>query len=78
MCVSGFVSKKIRVDRSLLNFYFFSKILFIIFPDLNKKHNRCIVYPKYIMKRGLFRTVTEEQRKNMTVKVAKPITKGHK
>ena len=45
--------QKFRVGRSLLNFlFFFPKILFIIFPDFNKKHNRYVVCPKYIMKRG--------------------------
>ena len=65
MCVSGYISKKIRVGRSLFKFLFYSKILFIFFPDFNKKHNRCIVCPKYIMK-------------SMTTKVAKPITNGYK
>ena len=32
---------------------FFSKILFIIFSDLKKKHNKCAVCQKYIMKGGL-------------------------
>ena len=53
ICVFPVMSKKNRVGRSLLIF-FFSKILFIIFPDFNKKHSRCVVCPKYIIKRGLF------------------------
>ena len=59
MCVSGYIFKKIGVGRSLLN-YFFSEIVLIIFPDFNKKHNRmrCIVCPKYTMKKGLFGSVT--------------------
>ena len=57
MRVSEYIIKNIRVGRSLLNFYF-SKISFIIFPDVNKKHNRYVVCPKYIMKRGLFGPVT--------------------
>ena len=44
------------VGRSLLNF--FSEILYIIFPDFNKKHNICVVCPKYILERGLFGPVT--------------------
>ena len=39
-------------------FLFFSQILFIIFPDFNKKHNRCVVCSKYLLKRGLFGPVT--------------------
>ena len=46
MCVSGYVSKKNRVGRSLLFFFFF--------PDFTKKYNICFVCTKYITKRGLF------------------------
>ena len=53
MCVSGYISKKIRV---------------VIFPEFNKKHNKCIACPKYIMKRGQFGTVTLVLTKNMTTK----------
>ena len=35
MCVSCYISKKIRVGRSLLIFFF----LIFIFPDFTKKHN---------------------------------------
>ena len=45
MCVSGYISKTVRVGRLLLN-YIFSKISFIILPDFNKKHNRCVVCSK--------------------------------
>ena len=45
MCVSCYISKQIRVGRSLLIFFF---------PDFTKKHNRCVVCTKYITKRGLF------------------------
>ena len=49
MCVSGYISKKIRVGRSLLIFFLIS-----IFPDFTKKHNISVVCTKYITKRGLF------------------------
>ena len=71
MCVSGYISKQIRVVTKVA-FNFFSKILFIIFPDFNKKHNRCIVFPKYIMKRGVFGPVTYVLTKNMNANVAAP------
>ena len=70
--------QKNRVGWSLLNFYFFSEILFIIFPDFNKKHNRCVVCSKYIMKRGLFGPGTYVLMKSNATKVAKPITNGRK
>ena len=47
------------------------------FSDFNKKHNRCAVCPKYVMKRGLFGPVTKVLTKNMTAEVAKSITNGH-
>ena len=50
--VSGYLLMT-RLCSSLLSFCFFSEILFI-FPNFNKKHNKWVVYPKYIMKRGLF------------------------
>ena len=50
MCVSGYISKKIRVGRSLLIFFFF----FFISPDFTKKHNKCVVCMKYITKSGSF------------------------
>ena len=53
MCVSCYISKKIRVGRSLLIFFYF-KFLFFIFPNFTKKHNKCVVCMKYITKRGLF------------------------
>ena len=53
MCVSCYISKKIRVGRSLLIFFYF-KFLFFIFPNSTKKHNKCVVFMKYITKRGLF------------------------
>ena len=52
LCGSRYIAKKIRAGRSLLKKK--SKNLFIVFPDFNKKHNRCLVCPKYIMKRSLF------------------------
>ena len=52
MCVSCYISKKIRVGRSLL--IFFLLLFFFIFPDFTKKHNRCVACTKYITKRGLF------------------------
>ena len=54
MCVSCYISKKIRVGRSLLIFFFFFFFFFFIFPDFTKKHNRCVVCTKYITKSGLF------------------------
>ena len=53
MCVSCYISKKIRVGRSLLIFFYF-KFLFFIFPNFTKKHNKCVVCMKYITKIGLF------------------------
>ena len=53
MCVSCYISKKNRVGRSLLIFFYF-KFLFFIFPNFTKKHNKCAVFMKYITKRGLF------------------------
>ena len=50
MCVSCYISKKIRVGRSLLIFFFF--------PNFTKKHNKCVVFMKYITKRGLFGAIT--------------------
>ena len=52
MCVSGYISKKNMVGRSLSYFHFFSKISFIIFPDFNKKHNRCVVCPEAYNEKG--------------------------
>ena len=55
--ICGFPVKspnKIRVGRSLLNFFIF---YFIFFPDFTKKRNRCVVCTKYITKSffwGLF------------------------
>ena len=43
--------KKIRVGRSLLIFFFFFSFFF---PDFTKKHNKCVVFRKYITQRGLF------------------------
>ena len=44
MCVSGYISKKIRVGRLVLKKKK-SKILFIIFPNFNKKHKCfCLLY----------------------------------
>ena len=51
MCVSCYISKKIRVGRSLLIFFFF---FIFIFPNFTKKDNKCVVCMKYITKRGLF------------------------
>ena len=65
-------------------FLFFSKILFIIFPDFNKKQltqlTAGLFARVYVMKRGLFGVVTYVLTKNMTAKVAKPIhlTNGRK
>ena len=50
MCVSGYISKNIRVGWLL---FFFQNVV-IIFPDINKKHKNCVVCPKHILKRGLF------------------------
>ena len=66
VCVFSVTSPKNRVGRPLLNF--FSKVLFFIFP-VNKKHNRCVSCPKYIMKRGLFGPVTYVLTKTMTGKL---------
>ena len=44
MCVFCYISKKIRVGRSLL----------IFFPLILPGNNRCVVCTKYITKRGLF------------------------
>ena len=49
--------KKIKVGRSLLNFFFFFLIFYLLF-SLILIRNRCFVCPKYIMKRGLFGPVT--------------------
>ena len=51
MCVSCYISKEIRVGRSLLIFLF---LYFFIFHYFTKKHNKCVVCTKYITKRGLF------------------------
>ena len=45
-------------SKKLGYFLFFSEILYIIFPDFNKKHNICVVCPKYLLERGLFVPVT--------------------
>ena len=50
--------KKNRVGRSLLNFYFLSYIIFIIFPDLKRITTDEFFARSYIMKRGLFGPVT--------------------
>ena len=42
-------------DRRPLGYLFL--ILFIIFPDFNKKHKKWVVCPEYIMKKDLFGTV---------------------
>ena len=66
MCVSCYISKKIRVGRTLLNFFFF--IFFFIFPDLTKKHNKYVVCTNYIMKMGLFGYLLTKQNACPTVK----------
>ena len=93
MCVSCYISKKIRVGRSLLFF----------FLDFTKKHSICIVCMKYITKRGSFwgylltiqngfltvqafhrmnlnqnKCLNSNSDSNMIAKVAKPINNGHK
>ena len=55
MCVSCYISKQIRVGRSLLIIFFF--IFFFIFPDFTKKHDRCVVCTKCITKRVSFLTI---------------------
>ena len=80
MCVSGYFSKKIRVGRKVAFKFIFFFLNFIIVPDFNKKQNRLYInFARiYIMKRGLFGVVTYVLTKNMTAKVAKPITNGRK
>ena len=50
MCISGYISKEIRLGRSLLILFFFS----FFSPDFTKKHNICVACTKHITKRGLF------------------------
>ena len=59
ICVFPVTSPKNRVGRSLLLFFF---IIFFIFPDFTKKHNKCVVCMKYIMKRGLFGAINLQYR----------------
>ena len=60
MCVSCYISKKIREGRSLLN-YFFLIFFFLIFPDFTKTQQMCCLHEVYNEK-GSFGAISLQYR----------------